>query len=156
MNKPTQPAPYEVKDGKKEGVFCFSTEDNVCYEITIIEACDILGSLPIYCVNLYVTNDNKCRIPNRTAITAIKIIKEVLDEDRVLLYICDTEHNRQFARNRLFDRWIKANSKNQYEKLEVKGNDIVGGFLIKRDNPLYSTYKKAIQKAIEEIELNKE
>ena len=156
MNKPTQPTPYEVKDGNKEGVFCFSTEDNVCYEITIIEASDILGSLPLYCVNLYVTNDNKCHIPNRTAITAINIIKEVLDEDRVLLYICDTANNRQFARNRLFDRWIRESSKSQYEKLEIKGNDIVGGFLIRRDNPLYSSYMEAIKRAIEEIDLDKE
>lgn len=107
-------APYEVKLSRNESFYVFNTEQNIQYSISFSEEYEIGG-----CMSYQFSIDNVGHIhgsyDNKIKDTIIAIIEDFFIENQnVLLYICDTSDNREAARNRLFLRWFKQYSIGKY------------------------------------------
>lgn len=106
-------APYEVKLSRKS-FYVFQTEQNISYSISFSEEYEIGG-----CMSYQFSIDNIGHVhgsyDNKIKDTIIAIIEDFFIENQdVLLYICDTSDNRETARNRLFLRWFKQCSTGKY------------------------------------------
>lgn len=113
ISRINQKAPYEVKLSRK-GFYVFQTEQNISFSISFSEEYEIGG-----CMSYQFSIDNIGHIhgsyDNKIKDTIIAIIEDFFIENQdVLLYICDTSDNREAARNRLFLRWFKQCSTGKY------------------------------------------
>lgn len=88
----------------------------------------------------------------------IRIIIETffLENNPIVLYICDMSDGKQAVRNRLFSIWY-----NEYEnkdcftylstKVEVEDTDYYASIIIKNSNPQKEEIKKSFEKFILEL-----
>lgn len=106
-------SPYEVTKDAEETV-CFITDEGVVYKVAFIED----NNLDIdHAYQLVITNISKTKtrgVDTKIGQTIAAIVNSFfIDNQNVLLFICDISDNHQAARNRKFSSWFRlyANSK---------------------------------------------
>ena len=131
-------APYPIFKEKDRDCFYFKVNATE-YNIAFIQS-NLLGVLPYD--SICIDRDLKDNKGNKeVANTLTIIIKNILDKDRVLCFICDTTDGRQIARQKLFKTWFKTKkNSSQYVMLSIESDDIYGGIILKKSHPLYSEY----------------
>jgi hypothetical protein len=104
-------------------LFYFKTNRNNEYAVEFTE--HNIESKYIYKafeLSFYIVEEITKRNDLKISKTIVQIVKDFFDEypNSVVVYICDSQDNRQHYRNRLFNRWfLKSNSNKKYGKLNL-------------------------------------
>lgn len=150
-------APYKVNISKNECFYIFTTDKGIIYSISFSEEYEIGG-----CMSYQFSIDNIGKshgsYDGKIKSTIIAIIEDFFVENQdVLLYICDTSDNREAARNRLFLRWFEQYSPGKFTictaNSKVEDTDFYMAIIIANDNPQkdsitldFETTAKALKK----------
>jgi len=148
-------SPYKlVQTGK--GSFLFETDYGNIYEIGLVEEL-MFNTENTYQLFLRM-NYTKRKVSDPKIKEVITVIlEEFFKNEYVFLdYICDNSDDKQAARHRLFLKWFHTYSNNSLFKhrelnLEYENVTYYATVIIKKDNPLYSLYKKAVDKFENEL-----
>lgn len=103
-----QKAPYRVIEAGKRSFYDFFTAHGVHYSVGFMED-DTLLSCEAY--QLIIANVNNRKSPRDICVrdTVLLIVDEFFNQNNAtLLYICETEDNKQSIRNRLFEHWFST------------------------------------------------
>lgn len=150
-------APYKVSISRNECFYVFTTDQGIIYSISFSEEYEIGG-----CLSYQFSIDNIARehgsYDGKIKDTIIAIIEDFfLENQDVLLYICDTSDNREAARNRLFLRWFEQYSLGKFTictaNSKVEDTYFYMAIIIANDNPQkdsvtldFETTAKALKK----------
>jgi hypothetical protein len=137
-------APYKVKKGDHSLSYDFMTDYGVCFNISFLYD-DTLLEHEAY--QFVIANVNHKPSPNDPKVknTVLAIIEQFfIENNTILLYICETGDNRQSLRSRLFDRWFSTYNHRKYFTFlsstvrDEEGTDNYVSLIIRNDNPNYS------------------
>lgn len=150
-------SPYKVDMSKNECFYIFTTDQGIIYSISFSEEYEIGG-----CMSYQFSIDNiggsHGSHDGKIKDTIIAIIEDFfLENQDVLLYICDTSDNREAARNRLFLRWFEQYSPGRFTictaNSKVEDTEFYMAIIIANDNPQldsitsdFETTAKALKK----------
>lgn len=150
-------APYEVKISKNENFYIFTTDKGIRYSISFSEEYEIGG-----CMSYQFSIDNIEKshgsYDKKIKDTIIAIIEDFFIENQdVLLYICDTSDNREAARNRLYLRWFAQYSPERFTictaNSKVEDTEFYMAIIVANNNPQkdsitldFETTAKALKK----------
>jgi len=92
---------------------------------------------------------------DRVSSTVANTIKLFFQDNRsILIYVCDEENGRHFARNKLFNIWFKTFADSKILKKQfVNDNNICSTILYKADNPFAKELEESLPEAIMKIKL---
>ncbi len=150
-------APYEVKISRNECFYVFTTDKGIRYSISFSEEYEIGGSMS-YQFSIDNIGNSHGSYDKKIKDTIIAIIEDFFIENQdVLLYICDTSDNREAARNRLFLRWFEQYSPGNFTictaNSKVEGTDFYMAIIVANNNPKkeaitldFKTTAKALKK----------
>lgn len=132
-------APYEVKvEGKQ---YVFETIHGLRYEVRFFEEQPI-GGCETWQFSFAKANSESAPEDPYVRFTLFAIIDEFfLENEDVLLYVCDTSDNRETARNRLFIRWFKQSAQpNRFTirsaSTTIEGQGFYAAIIVENRNPL--------------------
>ena len=132
-------APYKVMLSKNECFYVFTTDKGIRYVISFSEEYEIGG-----CMSYQFSIDNIEKshgsYDKKIKDTIIAIIEDFFIENQdVLLYICDTSDNREAARNRLFLRWFAQYSPDRFTictaNSKVEDTEFYMAIIVANNNP---------------------
>ena len=132
-------SPYKVQAYGKQLVF--KTRHGLHYEIRFFEEQPI-GGCETWQFSFTRAEDNSAIEDPYVRFTLFAIIDEFfIENDNVMLYICDTSDNREAVRNRLFIRWFKQSAESGRFTIRTASTTIEGlGFyaaiIVENKNPL--------------------
>ena len=150
-------APYEVKISRNECFYVFTTDKGISYSISFSEEYEIGGCMS-YQFSIDNIEKNHRPYDKKIKDTIIAIIEDFFIENQdVLLYICDTSDNREAARNRLFLRWFEQCSTGRFTictaNSKVESTDFYMAIIVANNNPKkdsitldFETTAKALKK----------
>ena len=134
-------AAYHVVCNERDGFFHFFTDGGVHYSVGFIED-DVLLSKESYQLIIANLNNRKSMRDRKVRDTIVAIVDEFFNRNNVtLLYICETEDNKQGLRNRLFEYWFSTyNQKTRFTTLSSSVVDAEGivnysTIILRNDNP---------------------
>ena len=101
---------YKKQEGDNHPFFLFKTEGGSEYTVTFIDFVKI-GDIEIQSVTIYCDSPRFKDLKIGSTINAI--IREHLEDRKntVLSYVCDSEDNREFSRQRKFIGWYELYAK---------------------------------------------
>lgn len=148
-------APYKVKKNDQPLSYDFMTDYGVCFNISFLYD-DTLLEHEAY--QFIIANVNHKPSPNDPKVkhTVLTIIEQFfIENNTILLYICETGDNKQSLRSRLFERWFGTYNHRKYFTClsstvrDEEGTDNYVSLIIRNDNPNYSelinNYAETIQ-----------
>ena len=132
-------APYEVSvEGKQ---FVFNTIHGLRYEVRFFEEQPI-GGCETWQFSFAKANSEPAPEDPYVRFTLFTIIDEFfLENQDVLLYVCDTSDSREAARNRLFIRWFKQSAQPDRFTIRsantvIEGQGFYAAIIVENSNPL--------------------
>lgn len=134
-------APYQVSE-LRDNYFEFTSEAGVKFRVGFDADDLIVPQEDVY--QLLIMNVNHKSSPRdaRVRDTIIAIVSQFfLDNNSVMLYICETGDGKQAQRNRLFEYWFSTYLKqNEFTFLHTSVKDLEGvdnyaALIIRNDNP---------------------
>lgn len=132
-------APYKVKvEGKQ---YVFDTAHGLRYEVRFFEEQPI-GGCETWQFSFAKANSEPAAEDPYVRFTLFAIIDEFfLENENVLLYVCDTSDNREAARNRLFIRWFKQSAQPDRFTIRsasttIEGQGFYAAIIVENRNPL--------------------
>lgn len=143
--------PYRVVVSDK-GDYLFATEKGINYTISFSEEFAIGGCMG-YQFSIYNANHVHASYDAKIKETIIAIIEDFfLENQNVLLYICDTSDNREEVRNRLFIRWFKASADPRKYTIctadsIIEGQGFYAAIIVANDNPALEKIKEDFEKS---------
>ncbi len=146
-------APYPIYKEKGRDIFYFKVN---CTDYKIAFLSSELEKLPID--SICITRNQKDIEGNKNVEQTIKaIIMTLLNQNRVMIFTCETEDGKQFARQRLFKKWFRPFCESdQYEMLTIEDfGDVCGGAIISKKHPQYIKYIQMLDKLKKELIDNK-
>jgi len=114
--------PYDWSFDSSLASYTFQLKNGINYKVEIYTT----GSLyfPNYSAiknllyEISVTPDQSpTRHDNRVSITIVDIIKSILDNGKIIMFICDSSDGKDKGRRKLFDNWFKKYG-NGFEKYD--------------------------------------
>lgn len=131
-------SPYKViiTDGDYE----FVTADGVRYSASFLEDTP-MGGCETYQFGFRKKEDSHVSYDSNVKETLLTIIKQFfIENDNVLLYICDTSDGREAKRNRLFIRWFEefanpAQFTMRAASAVVEGQGFYAAIIVENSNP---------------------
>lgn len=89
---------------------------------------------------------------NRVAETLIYILyKNLIQNESIILFVCDEKDNRQINRNRLFNLWFNKYNDGSFNKFDlVFENTTFVSAIISRENPFYIDFQHSFPNLGEE------
>ena len=131
-------APYKVSiEGKQ---FVFDTIYGLRYEVRFFEEQPI-GGCETWQFSFAKANDESAAEDPYVRFTLFAIIDEFfMENENVLLYICDSSDSREAARNRLFIRWFKESAQpNRFTirsaSATIEGQGFYAAIIVENRNP---------------------
>lgn len=144
-------APLKIYKRKDRDVYYFKVNSSE-YNVAFVESTP-LGTLQLD--SIIIARDSKDNNGNtKVSQTIIAILENLLCKNRILCFTCDTDDGRQIARQRLFKNWFTNNpTSSDFDMLSIdESDDLCGGILIKKDNPLYPVYLEKVKEFKKEME----
>lgn len=131
--------PYKVEtDGKQ---FFFVTRHGLHYEIRFFEE-EPIGGCETWQFSFAKAEESSAAEDPYVRFTLFAVIDEFfVENDNVMLYICDTSDSREAARNRLFIRWFKQSAEpNRFTirtaNAVIEGQGFYAAIIVENRNPL--------------------
>jgi hypothetical protein len=131
-------APYKVSiEGKQ---FVFDTIYGLRYEVRFFEEQPI-GGCETWQFSFAKANDESAAEDPYVRFTLFAIIDEFfMENENVLLYICDSSDSREAARNRLFIRWFKESAQPNRFTIRsasdtIEGQGFYAAIIVENRNP---------------------
>lgn len=150
------PEPYWVT--VVNGVFHFTTDHTIEYSARFLEMplpADVQLAGLVFDFSFFPDGPTVGSADARTAATLFYLIRRFFETQRtyILLYICESNDGKHFARQRLFTRWqLAADPTGEFQQLpiEITASDpaIVGGLLFRQDHPLRAEIDDFLQAEI--------
>ena len=138
----SEPYPVTVAGG----VFRFTTDHVISYSARFLEMplpADVQLAGLVFDFSFFPDTSAVGLADERVGATLFYLIRRFFEtrHERILLYICESNDGKHFARQRLFARWRLANDRaGQFQKLPISiiGSEpaIVGGLMFRQDHPL--------------------
>ena len=131
-------APYEVSALGKQ--FVFVTNYGLHYEVRFFEESPI-GGCETWQFSFAKAEDTPTPEDPYVRFTLFAIIDEFfIENEDVLLYICDTSDSREAARNRLFIRWFKQSAQPDRFTIRsasstIEGQGFYAAIIVENRNP---------------------
>ena len=132
-------APYEVSIEGKE--YVFNTINGIRYEVRFFEEQPI-GGCETWQFSFAKANEGSTSEDPYVRFTLFAIIDEFfIENEDVLLYVCDTSDSREAARNRLFIRWFKHSAQPDRFTIRsanatIEGQGFYTAIIVENRNPL--------------------
>ena len=132
-------APYEVKAEGKQ--YVFNTVHGLHYEVRFFEEQPI-GGCETWQFSFAKASSETAPEDPYVRFTLFAIIDEFfLENEDVLLYVCDTSDSREAARNRLFIRWFKQSAQPDRFTIRsasttIEGQGFYAAIIVENRNPL--------------------
>ena len=133
-----QKSPYKII--LNNGDFDFVTESGTRYSVSFLE--DVpLGGCDTYQFGFRKREDTHSGYDAHVKDTLIAIIEQFfIENDDVLLYICDTSDGREEKRNRLFVRWFEEFATPERFTMKtanaiVEGQGFYAAIIVENSNP---------------------
>lgn len=100
--------PYQVEPTEQNGFYQFFTDGGVHYSVGFMED-DVLLSKNSYQLIIANINNHKSPRDRKVRDTIVSIVDEFFRcNNSTLLYICETDDNKQRMRSRLFEYWFST------------------------------------------------
>ena len=132
-------SPYEIT--LNNGDFDFTTDTGTKYSVSFLE--DVpLGGCDTYQFGFRKREDTHSGYDSNVKDTLIAIIEQFfIENENVLLYICDTSDGREAKRNRLFVRWFEEFATPERFTMEtanatIEGQGFYAAIIVENSNPL--------------------
>ena len=131
-------APYFVYASSDNKSIKFTTDNTLHYTVSFIEDYNFPGAYQFF---LYEDDKRKSSYDEKISLTILSILRSFFtDKNKVLLFICDAQDDRQCGRNLLFSKWYHIYGSKAYHKEDLVIN--VGGtcsyyasFICRKDHP---------------------
>ncbi|GAB4040776.1 DUF6169 family protein [Spirosoma gilvum] len=129
------PDPYSFTGtGSAVNIYTFRTESGAIYAVRFKPTPYLFENAPIIAEQVYELVIEQVRLPiGRTgvdraiAVTIAEICRDFFkNQERILLYICETSDFKQLARVRKFDGWFRQFNDHRYLKLDTQFPDSNG------------------------------
>lgn len=133
-------APYKI-ERQQDGKYTFVTISGVVYIAYFIEIPFGNGIEDVYSFSFETINEPQA-FDERIYATIFQILHEFfLNNQNSMLFVCDSNDDKESARLRLFDRWYKDQEVNdfilKYDKsVKLPDFDLHSSILINKKNPL--------------------
>lgn len=131
-------SPYKVVISN--GDYDFVTIDGIRYSASFLE--DVpLGECETYQFGFRKKDDEHTNYDVNVKLTLLAIINQFfIENENVLLYICDTSDGRESKRNRLFLRWFKEFATPEHFTMRsanaiVEGQGFYAAIIVENSNP---------------------
>lgn len=97
-------------------------------------------------------SDNYSVYDKRVAETVVSIlIKYIIKNDFIIIFVCDEKDKRQANRSRLFDLWFNKYNDDNFEKIDLVFEEhTYVSAIIAKNNPFYIDFKQAFPNLGEE------
>jgi len=131
-------SPYRVV--VNNGDYDFITRDGVRYSASFLEDVS-LGGCDTYQFGFRKKEDAHTNYDANVKATLLAIINQFfIENENVLLYICDTSDGREAKRNRLFLRWFEEFANPEYFTMRsanaiVEGQGFYAAIIVENSNP---------------------
>ena len=134
-------SPYEIVFN--HGDFDFTTDAGIRYSVSFLE--DVpLGKCDTYQFGFRKRDEVHSAYDAKVKDTLIAVIEQFfIENENVLLYICDTSDGREAKRNRLFIRWFEDFANPERFTMEtanamVEGQGFYAAIIVENRNPKLS------------------
>lgn len=148
-------SPYKVFL-KDNGSLCFKTQSGSVYEVGFVEDYTFMdeNAYQFFIMELEGNHSVKDEWVRQTIWVIIETF--FLENNPVVLYICDMSDGKQAVRNRLFSMWYyEYENKNDFTflstRVEVEETDYYASVIIKNSNPQLEEIIESFEMFIQEL-----